>query len=374
MTWNGLNQIKQLQNGGITYALGLGKMDESKPITFQGGQNINCSFKLKENKVGFKVDGYDTRRALVIDPDLKWGTYFGGSGNESPNGEVIDNLNNIYIGGGTESKSGIATSGAYQTLLKGNSDCYLSKYNSNGSLLWSTYFGGKGDETFRDIAMDVSGNIYATGSADSASIATSGAFQTKNGGASDANLVKFNSKGYLLWATYFGGNQEDDGNAITVDQSGNTIITGKTLSYSGIASNGAYQSQNNGGVELFLSKFDSSGTLIWSTYYGGAADEDVFAIASFHDNIYITGSTSSKSSISKGNVHQKTLTGANVYIAKFNGAGNLVWGTYYGGTQSEWATGIVIDKYQQVYITGVTSDTLGIAKGNVFQNSSGSMG
>src|SRR5665213_3657638 len=135
------------------------------------------------------------------------------------------------------------------------------------------------------MTVDTSGNIYCTGSTQSTSaIATSGAYQTSYAGGNfiygDAYIVKFNSKSKRIWATYYGGSNNDIGLGISADKSGNVFISGGTFSSSGMATKGSYQTlyggatgstgSTLGGGDAFLTKFDQNGKIKWATYYGGS--------------------------------------------------------------------------------------------------------
>ncbi|XZF15170.1 T9SS type A sorting domain-containing protein [Chitinophagaceae bacterium MMS25-I14] len=145
------------------------------------------------------------------------------------------------------------------------------------AVVWSTYFGGTATEAGYGCTTDGNGHIYITGMTTSASgIATSGGFQTTYGSANDAFLAKFDSSGYLLWATYFGGSGNDQGYACVKDGSGNVYISGQTAS-SGMAYGTVFQTTYGGANDAFLAKFDASGNRIWATYYGGTGADNPVA-------------------------------------------------------------------------------------------------
>jgi len=306
---------------------------------------------------------------------LIWGTYYGGTNNDYGNGIAIDASNNVYITGITYSNLSIATGGAYQTNNGGSQDAFLAKFNSTGSsLLWGTYYGGTNNDFGQGIVVDASNNVYITGYTSSgSSIATGGAYQTTfGGGGQDAFLAKFNSTGSsLLWATYYGKTNTDQGNGIVLDSGNNVYITGSSDSFQSIATAGAYQTNFGGGNDAFAAKFNSTGSsLLWATYYGGTGNEYGYGIAiDVGNNIYITGSTTSTSSIATGGAYQTNFSGGNdAFVAKFNSTGSsLIWGTYYGGTNNDYGHGITIDASNNVYITGYTSSTSSIATGGAYQ-------
>jgi len=253
-----------------------------------------------------------------------WGTYYTGTGQVWPNGEergnscITDAAGNVYMVGFTSSNSDIATAGAHQTVYAGGPivfgtggyDAFLVKFNSSGVRQWATYYGGNQDDMGISCAVDASGNVYMIGSTSSTSgIATAGAHETT---INDGFLVKFNSNGVRQWGTYFEGN----GNACTTDASGNIYIVGLTNSTSGIATAGAHQTVMSGSGDAFLVKFNSSGVKQWGTYFGGASsgasgmEKGLSCATDALGNVYMTGHTPSTSGIATAGAHQTIYGGS----------------------------------------------------------------
>jgi Leucine-rich repeat (LRR) protein len=316
--------------------------------------------------------------SLVVDPTpfLHWGTYYGGNDNESLNDGVADAHGNFYVTGLTNSGEGIATTGSFQNIKTGAvgnyDDAFLAKFNAVGQLVWGTYFGGEKNDQGYSIDIDPFGDIIITGITGSRTgIATPGAYQPNHGGGDlDVLIAKFDSNGNRLWATYFGGELDENGHSIATDYEGNIYVSGPTNSYTGIASGTAHQATRPGGSsDVFLAKFNSAGQKIWSTYYGGTGDESSWKgiAVDASENIFLCGTTTSSSGIATSNAHQQTYGGGmDVFIAKFNSAGSRAWGTYYGGTGLERAV-IGCDHYGNPYIAGSSSSSAGIATASSHQ-------
>jgi len=172
--------------------------------------------------------------------NLDWATYFGNYGG-SIQAISADFLGNVYITGSIGDSSGIIMSGTYQTSYGGDVDAYLAKFTPSGNLAWASFYGGESVEFGNDLYADNSGNIYMTGYTESnTGIATAGAFQTSHGGGVDGFLAKFNYQGNLAWATYFGGKNLDCINTVIPDVFKNVYVAGFT-SDSGLATSGAFQ-------------------------------------------------------------------------------------------------------------------------------------
>jgi len=317
---------------------------------------------------------------------LIWGTYYGGSGGEQGNAISLDANDNIYITGNTSSDSGIATSGAYQTSYMGRQpygrDIFTAKFSPFGKLLWGTYLGGEGDNEGNAITTDTNNNVYITGFTTSQTgIATSGAYNTK---PSSVFLVKFTSSGSLAWGTYYGATYSAGsgyGNGITTDANNNIYLTGFTESKSGFATSGAYKTIGDSiHGDVFLAKFNSSGSLAWGTYYGGSGSDIGYGVTTdAASNAYITGCTTSTSDIATSDAYQTKFAGDNfdAFIAKFTTSGSLAWGTYYGGDSfyipknveevANSAQSITVVANNNVYITGYTISRNGIATSGAYQ-------
>jgi hypothetical protein len=307
----------------------------------------------------------------------QWGTYFGGNGKHC----TTDASGNIYIVGGTDLTLGIATAGAHQTMLSGSGDAFLVKFNSSGVKQWGTYFGGISADDGNSCTIDALGNIYMTGATFSSSgIATAGAHQTANAGYTDAFLVKFNSSGVMQWGTYYGGVGPDDGFSCTTDASGNVYMTGQAqqqMAASGIATPGSHQSAYGGGYnDAFLVKFDSNGVRQWGTYYGGSlGDSGNSCTIDAFGNIYMTGWTQSSTGIATAGAFKIVISGPNdVYLVKFNSSGVRQSGTYYGGGDIDIASSCATDASGNIYMTGHTQSNSGIATPGAHQTVDGGVG
>lgn len=277
---------------------------------------------------GGPYDAYVTK--FSADGSLLWATYFGGDSYESGLAVTIDLLGNIFMSGCTKSTTSVATPGAYQTTHGGYYDAFLSKFTSSGALLWATYFGGTGWDQAMGLVTDDAGNVYMAGESQSNSgISTAGAWQTVFGGYWDAFLAKFSGAGAIQWSTYLGGAGEDVGYGLCKDLAGHLYMSGYTSSVSGIATSGAWQTGYGGGAyDAFLSQFDTSGTLLWSSYYGGTDEDQGFAAATDSLGfVYLTGSSASASAIATAGAHQTPLEVAAVMLLLLN---SIAMATGYG--------------------------------------------
>jgi hypothetical protein len=189
---------------------------------------------------------------------LVYSTYIGGSGDDYGSAIAVDGSGNAYVTGFTGSTNYPVTPGAFQTTNGGGGgDVFVTKLNATGTaLVYSTYIGGSGSEAGRGIAVDGSGNAYVTGFTGSTDYdVTPGAFQTTNGGGWDVFVTKLNERGTaLVYSTYIGGGYHDEGYAIAVDGSGQAYVAGYTESTDYDVTPGAFQTTNEGYVDVFVTK------------------------------------------------------------------------------------------------------------------------
>jgi hypothetical protein len=292
------------EDGSLTLTTPLGKILEGAPVVFQNGKQLKANWTLKNNTLGFEIENYNPNQELIIDPVTRaWGTYYGGTtGSDTGSFCATDAIGNLYFTGSTSTSTGtsIATVGAYQTSFFGSVDAFLVKFNSSGVRQWGTYYGGAGNDQGISIAINATGNVYLSGLAGSTGtvIATPGSHQsTYGGGTGDAFLVQFNSSGVRQWGTFYGGSGNDQGNSCVCDGNGNVYLTGWTASNTGtiIATSGAHQTLNGGGIaDAFIVQFNSSGVRQWGSYYGGSGTEYGFSCATDSaNNVYMAGFTDS---------------------------------------------------------------------------------
>ncbi len=184
-------------------------------------------------------------------------------------------------------------------------------------------------------------------------------------------------QGSVIWATYYGSTDEDDSEGITTDPWGNVFLAGTTTSGSGIATAGAYQTflATNPfppSYDAFLAKFGTGGNLLWCTYFGGTNNENAYATASdINGNVYMSGYTTSSSGVASAGAFKTSYSGGvDAFLVKFNSAGTFQWSTYYGGTGDDRGYGLSTDASGNAYLAGTCASAANIASGG-FQTTYG---
>ncbi len=274
-----------------------------------------------------------------VDPkgaNLVYSTYLGGSSADYGQAIVVDTAGNAYLAGYTYSKD-FPVQNAFQTAIGGGIDAFLTALSADGSaLIFSTYLGGSGQDRAFGLAMDASGAIFLTGDTQSKDFPTgANAFQSENAGSGDAFVCKFAPRtSQLLYSTFLGGTNVDQGTAITLDPAGDAFVTGLTESSDFptvdplqklLGSSGAGACGTGVCSDAFVAELRPSGQVVYSTYLGGNGADLGQAIAVDSSGVaYVAGSTSSTNFPAVAGAAQGTLavagSNSDAFIAKVSGA------------------------------------------------------
>ncbi len=290
---------------------------------------------------------------------LIWSSYFGGENTDYFTGMCIDGNDNIYIVGRTNSASNIATPQAYQDNLIGVDNVFITRMTSNGSVIWSTYYGGLSSNEIQytdnqnllaqgrgDIVTDNLGGLYFYCYTRTEGMATSGAFQTTFNALTKQLLSKFTVDGQRVWATYYGINRSSL-SSISINESG-IFVAGSTIDCmpfgtfnTYFATAGAHQPIPGGCNDLYISKFDFSGDRIWSTYYGNSTSESVggHALSATNEGIFLAASiftgNGNNNLTTVGSFQEGTSSNISTNIlVKFSNNGVRQWATLYGDREN----------------------------------------
>lgn len=309
---------------------------------------------------------------------LMYATYLGGANLDAINSIAVDQSGNAYVAGSTQSLMFPTTSGAFQPTFGGaNQDGFVAKIDSTGtSLIYATYLGGTNNESAVDIAVDSQGNTYVVGSTSSTDFPTTqGVFQRAfAGGAVDGFVTKLNPTGSaLVYSTFLGGakadsdslNGGDSVNAITLDAMGNAYLAGDTGSSSFPTTDGAFQTKfpgsttSNSANSAFVTKLNAMGTALeYSTFLGGDTfDSSIAIVVDSMSRAYVIGTTSSTNfPVTPDAIQAKVVGESDVFVTELSATGKeLVYSTLFGGSSSELAIGLAVDKEGSIYLAGVTS-------------------
>jgi len=325
LEYKGAKNIYINKQGELIIQTPFGIIAEQNPVAMQNNKKLEANWVVENDIISFDIKNADPSQPMIIDPMVRlWGTYYGGPADDLVYDVGTDNAANVYLSGQTESTANIATSGAHQSI-----------------------YGGLGIN-------------YG-----------------------DAFVAKFDQTGARLWATYYGGAQDDFCNHTKVDINGNVFMVGGTSTTNSavIATQGTHQSAAPGSTatafanDAFLVKFNSSGARVWGTYYGGSSSD----WASYVDmnaagDILMSGVTNSSdgNTIATSGCHQPLYGGGpgDGFLVSFNSSGVRQWGTYYGGnsiSDNDDAAWCSFDANGDIYLAGITASSNGIATSGAHQ-------
>ena len=295
---------------------------------------------------------------------LGWVRNTGGTNNEYGSAVAVDNNGNVYIAGAFEGTVDFDPgSGTYNLSAAGNDDIFIQKLDAAGNFLWAKSIGSVGWEDAFGMTIDNAGNVYVTGYFDG-----SVDFDPGNGyyylyaqGGGDIFVLKLNSSGNFVWAERMGGNHFNAGYAITADNNNNIYVTGLFYETAYFSSDSLIPGLTSAGDrDVFVAKLNSNGHLIWAKGFGGSNKDYANSIAVDNaGNVYTTGVFNGTADFDPGTgAYNLTSKGHDdVFVSKLNSSGNLVWAKALGGSLYDMGYSIAVDNAGSVYTTGFFTDT-----------------
>lgn len=300
---------------------------------------------------------------------LKWEYYNVGGGVD-----IDDNTGTTYVCGVTRSGDFPVTPGAFQTSPMGNDACIVS-LESRGSTRWATYLGGSYIQIATDIRVGPNAMVMVTGVTLSSNFPTTpGAYSRVLRGTNDAFLCRFDTNGILHWSTYFGGSQSSQPVSyvaqwasssmipnVDIDPRGNVILAGRAFDTDFPVTNNAFQTVRNGSDDAFIARFDSSGALRWCTLVGGSdIEQNVRSDVDSSGRIILAMSTGSTDFPVTTGTYRSSWTqsvvedSVDIALILFDSSGNRLWGTYYGGSEVDILGDVMFDGTGSICLAGTS--------------------
>jgi hypothetical protein len=314
---------------------------------------------------------------------LKWSKTFGGNDYEYATA-LHQTSSNEYIVAGASRSSGGDIGGT-----RVGFDVWLAKVDNNGNKIWSNTFGTTDDEYANGVVAAADGGFVVVGykfvnnqnfafaiktdaggnkvwqkdfagsndskpqailSSPDGSFIIAG-YTTEGAGGKNAWVTKIDIHGNIVWNKTFGGSDEDYAYALTRGSDGGYVLAGATKSTSGDIAG------SKGGFDGWIMKIDDGGSKMWSKTYGGSRNDHQRSIAKTSDGGYILAGYSNSSD---GDItHHRG--GDDEWVLKVDVSGNKQWSTTFGGTNDEYATGVVTTTDGGYMIAGHTNSVNGDA-------------
>lgn len=399
--YEGQEQISLDKEGNLKVKTSLGVLKESAPYSFlaENRTEINSEFQLQGSVASFFIENISQiNETFIIDPEITFSTFSGSSADNWGYTATPDVNANLFGGGIVRGTGYPITTGAFDATYNGGSGTYpwdvaISKFNAQGtSLIYSTYFGGNGNETPNSIIANDAGELYIFGVTSSSNLPmTPNAYQGSFMGGpttdenrillqgSDLYIARLSANGAnLLSSTFLGGTGIDGVNIgslaynygdqyrgeITLDDAGNVYFSSTTQSADFPTAGAAADNTLSGGQDAIIGKMNPNlSTLNWCTYFGGAGIETGNALqVSGNGNVYVTGGTTSTSlSVSSG--LDLTYNGEiDGYLIELDAnTANLLAGTYIGTSSYDQGYFVQVDLDNKPYVYGQTDGSMPIS-------------
>jgi hypothetical protein len=292
-----------------------------------------------------------------------WAKNIGGADQDIATAIAINASANVYTVGTFSREADFDPSAATFNLTSASrNDIFQSKLDATGNFVWANQISSLNINIATGIAVDAVGSVYTVGyyggTVDFNS--SSGTNSLSSSGSNDIFISKLNAAGNYVWAKSIGSAGADVANAITIDGSGNLYIAGYFTDTVDFNPSGTTNLISAGSRDIFVSKWDTAGNLIWAKAMGGTSLDSPESIAvDALGNVYTTGFFRATVDFDP-NLGTNNLTSAgisDIFISKLDAAGNFVWAKAMGGTLSDIGNALAIDGSGNVYTSGYFSNT-----------------
>ncbi|MEO5571056.1 MAG: SBBP repeat-containing protein, partial [Bacteroidia bacterium] len=286
----------------------------------------------------------------------QWAVQAGSSGSDRANSIATDNSGNVFIAGFF---TGSASFGAITLTSSNNSqDVFVAKLDAAGNFIWANKFGGSDIDLALAINADLNGNVVVTGQFRGTSQFGSNTFTSindpnTNAPSYDIFILKLDANGNFIWSKHGSAKYDDRGLGVSSDNSGNIYLTGQfsdTIQFTNTYTNNAF----NAG---FLLKLDASGNEVWMrTMFANLVT--AYSVKCSGNEIYVTGDFQGLLAIKGTTITTvSTIYPYNIFVLKFDDAGNLLWAEHNGSNSQVSALDISVDQAGDAYIQGLFSCT-----------------
>lgn len=277
---------------------------------------------------------------------IDWVRQEGGAKHDKIRGITVDAVGNCYVTGEFTDEANFS---GRMLKSRGNMDFVLAKYSPEGKLLWLQTAGGSKIDRGYSVAVDAAGNSYVTGHFQSPEFWIGDKVFT-NRGDYDYFVAKYGVDGEFQWAHRGGGKGYDYGHGIAVTPDGDVYVAG---SFSGDVTFGKAKSTIAKGKSIFVARYRTDGQLVWSRLAGNDRAQSGHNIAVGPDgDCYVSGYVSGV--VELGNRKFGSPTNVkDIFVARLNPDGDLVWATTAGGESDGLSTGVAVDANGNCYLTGM---------------------
>ena len=283
-----------------------------------------------------------------------WAKSAGGIGNDVANSVSIDAFGNIIVAGYFSCPTiALGSTTLTNSSNAGLSDIFIAKFDQSGISLWAISAGGSNGDGANSITIDKSGNIIVVGYFESSTISFNSITLTNSYAGTEMFIAKLDTSGTFLWASSAVGNYYDAATSVACDSDGNIIVVGYFYSSSISFGNTVLTNSNVNNSDMFIVKYDASGNFIRANSYGGFANDDnpFSVVTDAFGNFVVVGYFYS-STLAFGNTILSNAGYVDMFISKFDTSGNVLWAKSTGGSGHDFATSVSIDSWGNTFVAG----------------------
>ena len=310
--------------------------------------SVDSSYTISDGIVGFELGDYDLAYALVIDPDLEYASYVGGTNDDDGQDLALADDGSVYVVGTSFTSGYPTTVGSYQQTNAGAEDGYVTKLSADGTtILWATYIGGTNNDYADHVDVDGNEPVVAGTTFSTNFPTTAGAHSTSRSGSRDIFVSRLTEDGTALtFSTYLGGSGTNDFiDDIELDAAGNVLLGGFTDSTDFPTSVGAYDTSSDGSAGWVGELSADGSTVTMATYLEGSTStqDRVYGVERLGDGrIAVAGVASSTDFPTSAGAYDSTNNGGDdALLAIFDsGLTSLEYSTYLGGLSTDRSTAI----------------------------------
>ena len=278
--------------------------------------------------------------------NFHWAQTVTGAGDQQANALAVDPSGQIHLTGSYVGTADFHGTTLPNASLAGTLDLFVARYRSSGELIWARSVSGPNREIGTGVAADREGNSFVAGHFQVGALV--GGIRLTNLGNSDGLLLKYSPAGSLLWSRVLGGAGDDNATGVVTDAAGNAYVTG--FAQAGAVFAGTALT-NRGGVDVFLAKFDPSGTLLWARSAGGPGVDVANAVAvDGLGRVLVAGYFSETNRF--GSFTLAAVGNVDVFLAQFDADGTVLWARSGGGELQDYAFAVAADVDGSVALTG----------------------
>ncbi len=368
--------VKYDPMGNVLWARSAGgsNSDAGNALTTDNAGNVYVTGKFRSPSIAFDNTVLTNNTAYFFDVFLVkyspngsviWAQEAGGDNDDIGMSLATNSNGNLFLTGTFKSSTITFGSHTLANMGVGYEDIFLVKYDTSGNVIWLNTYGGAGVDGANKLVLDGSGNIYLAGSFASPNLHF-GNITLIRSSTYDMFVVKFDSTGMAIWANSAGTTSYNPAQNLCLDNSGNVFVTGyfegATITF-GLTT---LTNSGTGTAEMFLVKYAHTGSVVWAKSAGGSSDEFGYGCIANGNNVVVTGSFKSPS-VTFGNITLMNRGSQDMYIAEYDGAGNVVFAKTAGGSGWDVGMSVALDALQNLYVAGsYSSDTMAFDTDTLF--------